>query len=87
MSFRYPVIGWVSAGGWEEGVEPYPDGFSERYEISEYESQGPAFWGEVKGDSRTAPTGGGVPEGMRCRVDREAGVQPGGLGVAKLPAR
>ncbi|WP_235805989.1 helix-turn-helix domain-containing protein, partial [Pseudomonas syringae] len=26
MSFRYPVISWVSAGSWEEAVQPYPDG-------------------------------------------------------------
>ncbi len=86
MSFRYPVISWVSAGSWEEAVEPYPDGFSDRYEISDYDSKGPAFWLEVKGDSMTAPTGVSVPEGMMILVDTEADVQPGKLVIAKLPA-
>jgi SOS-response transcriptional repressor LexA len=84
--FRYPVISWVSAGSWEEAVQPYPDGFSDKYEISDYDSKGPAFWLEVKGDSMTAPTGTSVPEGMLILVDTEADVKPGKLVVAKLPA-
>lgn len=86
LSFRYPVISWVSAGSWEEAVQPYPDGFSDRYEISDYDSKGPAFWLEVKGDSMTAPTGLSVPEGMLILIDTEADVQPGKLVIAKLPA-
>jgi SOS-response transcriptional repressor LexA len=84
--YRYPVISWVSAGSWEEAVQPYPDGFSDRYELSDYDSKGPAFWLEVKGDSMTAPTGISVPEGMLILVDTEADVQPGKLVIAKLPA-
>jgi SOS-response transcriptional repressor LexA len=84
--FRYPVISWVSAGSWEEAVQPYPDGFSDRYELSDYDSKGPAFWLEVKGDSMTAPTGTSVPEGMLILVDTEADVKPGKLVIAKLPA-
>lgn len=86
MLYRYPVISWVSAGSWEEAVQPYPDGFSDRYEISDYDSKGPAFWLEVKGDSMTAPTGTSVPEGMMILVDTEADVKPGKLVIAKLPA-
>ncbi|MEG5264073.1 XRE family transcriptional regulator [Pseudomonas sp. JDS28PS106] len=86
MSYRYPVISWVSAGSWEEAVEPYPEGFSDRYEISDYNAKGPAFWLEVKGDSMTAPSGLSVPEGMMILVDTEAEVQPGKLVIAKLPA-
>jgi len=86
MLYRYPVISWVSAGSWEEAVQPYPDGFSDRYEISDYDSKGPAFWLEVKGDSMTAPTGTSVPEGMLILVDTEADVTPGKLVIAKLPA-
>ncbi len=86
MIYRYPVISWVSAGSWEEAVQPYPDGFSDRYEISDYDSKGPAFWLEVKGDSMTATTGVSVPEGMMILVDTEADVQPGKLVIAKLPA-
>jgi len=86
MSYRYPIISWVSAGSWEEAVQPYPDGFSDRYEISDYNSKGPAFWLEVKGDSMTSPNGTSVPEGMMILVDTEADVQPGKLVIAKLPA-
>lgn len=86
MLYRYPVISWVSAGSWEEAVQPYPDGFSDRYEISDYDSKGPAFWLEVKGDSMTAPAGVSVPEGMMILVDTEADVKPGKLVIAKLPA-
>jgi SOS-response transcriptional repressor LexA len=85
-TFRYPIISWVSAGSWEEAVQPYPDGFSDRYEISDYDSKGPAFWLEVKGDSMTSPSGVSVPEGMMILVDTEADVQPGKLVIAKLPA-
>ncbi|QUE91230.1 helix-turn-helix domain-containing protein [Pseudomonas sp. SCA2728.1_7] len=84
--YRYPVISWVSAGSWEEAVQPYPDGFSDRYELSDYDSKGPAFWLEVKGDSMTAPSGVSVPEGMMILVDTEADVKPGKLVIAKLPA-
>ncbi|MCQ2994041.1 XRE family transcriptional regulator [Pseudomonas syringae] len=84
--YRYPIISWVSAGSWEEAVQPYPDGFSDRYEMSDYDSKGPAFWLEVKGDSMTSPSGVSVPEGMMILVDTEADVQPGKLVIAKLPA-
>ena len=84
--YRYPIISWVSAGSWEEAVQPYPDGFSDRYEVSDYDSKGPAFWLEVKGDSMTSPNGTSVPEGMMILVDTEAEVIPGKLVIAKLPA-
>lgn len=84
-SFRYPVISWVAAGAWAEAVEPYPAGFSDRYEFSEYDSKGPAFWLTVKGDSMTAPAGQSVTEGTLILVDTEAEVSPGKLVVAKLP--
>jgi len=84
-SFRYPVISWVAAGAWAEAVEPYPAGFSDRYEFSEYDSKGPAFWLLVKGDSMTAPAGQSITEGTLILVDTEAEVSPGKLVVAKLP--
>ncbi|MFJ2324964.1 LexA family protein [Pseudomonas sp. NPDC087690] len=84
-SFRYPVISWVAAGAWAEAVEPYPAGFSDRYEFSEYDSKGPAFWLTVKGDSMTAPAGQSITEGTLILVDTEAEVSPGKLVVAKLP--
>jgi SOS-response transcriptional repressor LexA len=84
MMFRYPVISWVAAGAWAEAVEPYPPGFSDRYEMSEYDSKGPAFWLEVRGDSMTSPVGQSVPEGSLILVDTEADAYSGKLVIAKL---
>lgn len=84
-SYRYPVISWVAAGAWAEAVEPYPAGFSDRYEFSEYNSKGPAFWLEVKGDSMTSPAGQSITEGTLILVDTEAETAPGKLVIAKLP--
>lgn len=84
MSYRYPVISWVAAGGWAEAVEPFPPGFSDRYEISDYEAKGEAFWLEVKGDSMTSPIGTSITEGMMILVDTEAEAHSGRLVVAKL---
>ncbi|WP_095143451.1 LexA family transcriptional regulator [Pseudomonas sp. Irchel s3b6] len=83
-SFRYPVISWVAAGAWAEAVEPFPPGFSDRYELSDYNSKGPAFWLEVKGDSMTSPVGTSITEGTLILVDTEADVQSGKLVIAKL---
>ncbi|VVO32717.1 putative HTH-type transcriptional regulator [Pseudomonas fluorescens] len=83
-SFRYPVISWVAAGAWAEAIEPFPPGFSDRYELSDYNSKGPAFWLEVKGDSMTSPVGTSITEGTLILVDTEADVQSGKLVVAKL---
>ncbi len=83
-SFRYPVISWVAAGAWAEAVEPFPPGYSDRYEMSDYDSKGIAFWLEVKGDSMTSPVGTSIPEGMLILVDTEAEAIPGKLVVAKL---
>lgn len=84
MSFSYPIISWVTAGAWAEAVEPFPPGFSDQYEISDYNSKGAAFWLEVKGDSMTSPVGISIPEGMMILVDTEADVISGKLVVAKL---
>ncbi len=84
MSYRYPVISWVAAGAWAEAVEPFPPGFSDRYEISDYNSKGAAFWLEVKGDSMTSPVGTSITEGMMILVDTEAEAISGKLVVAKL---
>lgn len=80
----YPVISWVAAGAWAGAVEPYPAGFSDRYEFSEYDSKGSAFWLEVKGDSMTSPAGQSVAEGTLILVDTEAEAAPDKLVIAKL---
>lgn len=85
QSYRYPVISWVSAGSWAEAIEPYPAGISDRYEFSEYNSKGPAFWLEVKGDSMTSPVGTSIAQGSLILVDTEVEATPGKLVVAKLP--
>ncbi|WP_438283796.1 LexA family protein [Pseudomonas alabamensis] len=84
LTFRYPVISWVAAGAWAEAVEPFPPGFSDRYELSEYDAKGTAFWLEVKGDSMTAPVGQSIAEGTLILVDTEADAQHGKLVIAKL---
>ncbi|WP_201020228.1 LexA family protein [Pseudomonas cichorii] len=86
MVFRYPVISWVEAGDWAEAVEPFPPGFGDAYELSDYNSKGQAFWLKVRGDSMTAPAGTSIPEGMMILVDTEADAIPGKLVIAKLPA-
>lgn len=83
-SFRYPVISWVAAGAWAEAIEPFPPGYSDRYELSDYDSKGVAFWLEVKGDSMTSPVGTSITEGMMILVDTEAEAISGKLVVAKL---
>lgn len=84
LMYRYPLISWVAAGAWAEAVEPFPPGFSDRYEVSDYEAKGPAFWLEVKGDSMTSPVGPSVAEGTLILVDTEADAFHGKLVIAKL---
>jgi SOS-response transcriptional repressor LexA len=84
LMYRYPLISWVAAGAWAEAVEPFPPGFSDRYEVSDYEAKGPAFWLEVKGDSMTSPVGVSIAEGTLILVDTEADAFHGKLVIAKL---
>ncbi|KPW26629.1 Prophage PssSM-03, putative phage repressor [Pseudomonas cannabina pv. alisalensis] len=84
--YRYPVVSEVAAGAWAEVVEPYPNGYSDRYEATDYKAKGPAFWLEVVGDSMTAPSGTSVPEGMLILVDTGVEARPGKLVVAKVPS-
>ncbi|MBC3948323.1 LexA family protein [Pseudomonas folii] len=85
LLYHYPVVSWVTAGAWTEAVQPFPDGFSDRYEPSDYNSKGAAFWLEVRGDSMTSLSGTSIPEGMLILVDTEADVRPGKFVIAKLP--
>ncbi|WP_200995334.1 LexA family protein [Pseudomonas cichorii] len=83
--YRYPVISWVEAGGWSEAVEPYPAGYSDTFELSDYKAKGRAFWLMVRGDSMTATAGQSIPEGMLILVDTGLEPTPGKLVIAKLP--
>lgn len=84
--YRYPVVSEVAAGAWAEAEEPYPNGYSDRYEATDYKAKGPAFWLEVVGESMTAPSGTSVPEGMLILVDTGVEARPGKLVVAKVPS-
>ncbi|POD54900.1 repressor protein c2 [Pseudomonas syringae pv. syringae] len=82
--YSYPVVSWVTAGAWAEAVQPFPDGYSDRYDVSDYKAKGPAFWLDVKGDSMTSLSAPSIPEGSQILVDTEADVRPGRLVIAKL---
>lgn len=82
--YRYPIVSWVTAGAWAEAVQPFPDGFADHYDVSDYKAKGPAFWLEVKGDSMTSTSAPSIPEGSQILVDTEADVRPGKLVIAKL---
>ncbi|MCF5708949.1 helix-turn-helix domain-containing protein [Pseudomonas syringae] len=82
--YRYPIVSWVTAGAWAEAVQPFPGGFADNYDVSDYKAKGPAFWLEVKGDSMTSTSAPSIPEGSQILVDTEADVRPGKLVIAKL---
>lgn len=81
---RYPMLSWVSAGEWNEAVEPYSiNEINEWYE-SDVPIQGSGFWLKVEGDSMTAPIGQSIPEGHSVLVDTGREAKNGSLVVAKL---
>lgn len=81
---QYPVINWVKAGAWMEAVNPYDPGCEQRFEGTDYQVKGNAFWLEVEGDSMTAPAGLSIPQGMLILVDPEEEAKNGSLVVAQL---
>lgn len=82
LMYRYPVISWVVAS--VSAQNPSLLATSDRYEMSEYKSKGPAFWLEVAGDSMTSPVGQSVPEGTLILVDTAAAAHTGNLVIARL---
>lgn len=81
---RYPMLSWVSAGAWEEAMEPYTiDEINEWYE-SDVPVQGKGFWLRVEGDSMTAPNGPSIPEGHIVLVDTGREPKNGSLVIAKM---
>lgn len=81
---RYPMLSWVSAGAWEEAMEPYSISEINEWYESDVPIQGSGFWLRVEGDSMTAPTGPSIPEGHHVLVDTGREPKNGSLVVAKL---
>lgn len=85
LYFRYPVMSWEKVGQLADpGPVTYPDG---RFEVSDYQAQGPAFWLQVEGDAMTAPLGISVPEGMLILVDPALEAEVGKLVIARCKDR
>lgn len=81
---RYPMLSWVSAGQWEEAMEPYSISEINEWYESDVPIQGTGFWLKVEGDSMTAPIGQSIPEGHSVLVDTGREAKNGSLVVAKL---
>jgi len=81
---RYPMLSWVSAGQWEEAMEPYSISEINEWYESDVPIQGVGFWLKVEGDSMTAPIGQSIPEGHCVLVDTGREAKNGSLVVAKL---
>jgi len=82
--FRYPVSDWREPAQLRDGeLTVYRK--NERYELTDYHAQGPAFWLSVVGDAMTAPSGFSVAEGMMILVDPAIVPEPGKLVIAQWP--
>jgi SOS-response transcriptional repressor LexA len=82
--FRYPVSDWKEPAQLRDGeLTVYRK--EERFELTDYHAQGPAFWLSVVGDAMTAPTGISVAEGMMILVDPAIVPEPGKLVIAHWP--
>lgn len=81
---RYPMLSWVSAGQWEEALEPYSISEINEWYESDTPVKGKGFWLKVEGDSMTAPIGQSIPEGHFVLVDTGREAKNGSLVVAKL---
>lgn len=83
MEKYFPIISWVSAGSWNEAVEPYSLKDLEKSMSTSNVSEN-SFWLKVVGNSMTSPVGLSVPEGMLILVDPNKEPANGKLVVAKL---
>ncbi|MFK3793948.1 MULTISPECIES: LexA family protein [Pseudomonas] len=81
--FRYPVSDWRTAG--EVREDGQPSYVPERYELSDYQAQGAAFWLMVVGDAMIAPSGMSISQGMLILVDPAIAAEPGKLVVVQCP--
>lgn len=81
--FRYPVSDWR---GVVEVREAGPSAYAkERYELSDYQAQGAAFWLVVVGDAMIAPSGVSIGQEMLILVDPAIEAVPGKLVIAQCP--
>ncbi|WP_347901085.1 S24 family peptidase [Pseudomonas purpurea] len=79
--FRYPVSDWQEVGEVRESeTEPYA---TNRFELTDYHAQGPAFWLVVVGDAMTAPSGLSIAQDMLILVDPAVVPEPGKLVIAQ----
>lgn len=78
--FRYPVTDWKHPCQVHEQRPAYG---ATRFEASDYEADGEAFWLQVSGDAMTAPSGSSIAEGMMILVDPAREAEPGTLVVAQ----
>lgn len=81
--FRYPVSDWRDVGEVrEDGQALYA---AERYELSDYQAQGAAFWLVVVGDAMIAPSGVSIGQDMLVLVDTAVEAVPGKLVIVQCP--
>ena len=78
--YRYPVSDWQGLCELREERAPYG---TPRFELTDYHTQGKAFWLPVTGDAMTAPNGLSVGAGMMILVDPAITAEPGKLVVAQ----
>lgn len=79
--YTYPVLSWTQIENWATTKE-FPTDLVGRFEVSDYEAQGNAFWVDVKGDAMKSPTGLSISEGTLILVDPDADPEPDDLVVA-----
>lgn len=82
--FRYPVSDWKGLCEVREERAAYG---AARFELTDYQAHGDAFWLPVTGDAMTAPSGLSVSAGMMILVDPAIAAEPGRLVVAQWAER
>ncbi|NWE16283.1 helix-turn-helix domain-containing protein [Pseudomonas yamanorum] len=79
-NYRYPVSEGKGGYPLQEESRPYA---AARFQMSDYQARGKAFWLRVIGDAMTAPGGLSIREGMMILVDPAIPPEPGKLVVAQ----
>lgn len=81
---KFPLISWVSAGIWNEAIDPYSIKDIDKWSETTKEASCNSFWLKVKDDSMNSPVGLSIPEGMLILVDPDKEPSTGSLVIAKL---